>query len=337
MWKVLLVISAVVLAFTAYLSFSNMKEMELKLSQLGEQKGTLEKRLVSLEETNVEVAQLEQSIQTLDDETEALETEKIDLDAKVVEAQSSLKAMEAKLVASQDKLDRAKGTIGDIAKIESLQREMLQIRTQIEEAEIEVTQLEGAVASAQVERDRLEKVAAEMVALRKDQQAGVIRGPFKSTIKHAYNQWGFVVINGGNDQGVVSRAQLNVYRRGQPICKLLVTSVEPGESAADVIPGSLAPGQTIQVGDMVTKAAGANAVAVIPAAASATDAEQPDPAAPAAADPFGGGGGAMDSSNAAPDPFGGGGAMDAGGAAEAPDPFGGGAMDGGDAAPDPFQ
>jgi len=201
-----------------------------------------------------------------------------------------------------------------------------------------LTQLEGAVASAQVERERLAKVAAELAALRTDQEAGVIRGEFQSTIKKAYNQWGFVVVNGGNDQGVVNRAQLDVYRRGQPICRLLVTSVEPGETVADIVAGSLAPGQTVQVGDTVVKTVRAQTPAVVPASAPAGGAPAPVPAdgAPAAApDPFGGG--AMEAPAAAPDPFGG---PAPAAPAAAPDPFGGGAMEGGapaaPAAPDPF-
>ena len=327
MWKVLLVVSAVVLAGSGSLSVVNLRDKEATDRELKDEREKLAKRETDLEATNAEIAQLESSIQTLNDETEALETEKIDLDAKVVETESSLRAQESKLQADEERLEKAKTMVGSIAQIEALQREMVQLRAQIEETEIEVTQLEGAVASAQVEKDRLEKVAAEMVALRSDQEAGIIRGPFESTIREAYDQWGFVVVNGGYDAGVVNRAQLNVYRRGQPICKLLVTSVEAGKSAADIIPGSLAPGQRVRAGDYVAKAITAKTPAVIPSDSEgdASGAAQP-PAAP-----FGGGG--MDGGGAAPDPFGGG-AMDSGGAA--PDPFGGGAMDSGGAAPDPF-
>jgi hypothetical protein len=330
MWKVLLVVSAVVLAGSGYLSWENMKEKRAKDVELASTQKTLEDRLASLEATNTEIAQLESSIQMLSDETEALETEKIDLDAKVVEAESSLRAQESKLQVDEERLGNAKAMVGSIAQIEALQREMVQLRTQIEETEIEVTQLGGAVASVQVEKDRLEKVAAEMVALRSDQEAGIIRGPFESTIREAYDQWGFVVVNGGYDAGVVNRAQLNVYRRGQPICKLLVTSVEAGKSAADIIPGSLAPGQRVREGDNVVKAVTAKTPVVIPAG----DGDDASGAAQPPADPFGGGG-AMDNGSAAPDPFGGG-AMDSGGGA--PDPFGGGGiMDDAEATPDPFQ
>lgn len=327
MWKVLLVISSVVLAGAAWLSYTNMGAMNQKVLDSAEQTRLFESREKAREETEAELAQLEQSVQMLLDQAEALETEKIDLDSKIVKAQSDLRAQESMLAESSEKLDGAKALMGDIQKVEALQAEMLQIRTQIEEAEIEVTQAEGAVASAQVERDRLEKVAAELAALRVDQEAGVIRGQFQSRVKKAYNQWGFVIVEGGTDQGVVNRAQLDVYRRGQPICKLLVTSVEPAESAADIIPGSLAPGQTVQVGDTVVAAIRAQTPAVIPAGPADAGAVPTGTEAPAAAP-------AMDAGGA-PDPFGGGApAMDAGGA---PDPFGGSTAPAGDmAAPDPF-
>ncbi len=329
MWKVLLVIASVVLAGTAFLSYSNMGAVKQKIAEMEVQKTTLEERTGSLAKTNEEIAQFEQAIQVLKDETATLETTKVDLETKLLEAQANQKAQEANLATAKTDLEKAKILIQDVVAVEAIQKEMLQVRTQNEEAEIELTQLEGAVASAKVERDRLEKVSAELAALRVDQEAGVIRGDFQSQIKKAFNQWGFVVVAGGYDQGVVNRAQLDVYRRGQPICRLLVTSVESDQTVADIVPGSLAPGQKVQVGDTVVKTvsvqtpaavpAGAGGAAAPPAPTGTAPVDPAAPAAPAAADPFGGA--AMDPAAApAPDPFGGGGMAPA--PAAAPDPFG---------------
>ena len=327
MWKVLLVIASVVLGGALYLSYDNMGTFKQKLADIEVEKTTLADRTAALEKTNGEVAVLEQSIQTLTTEAATLQTAKIDLDAKVVEAEANQKAQLANLETAKTDLEKAKALGGDIAAVEAIQKEMIQIRTQIEEAEIETAQLEGAVAAAQVERDRLEKVAAELAALRVDQEAGVIRGEFQSQIKNAYNQWGFVVVAGGNDQGVVNRAQMDVYRRGQPICRLLVTSVEASQSIADIVPGSLAPGQRVQVGDTVVKTVRTVTPAVIPAAGGAA----PAGAAPA---PAAGGAAPAAAPGGAPDPFGGGGMAPA--APAAPDPFGAPAAPAAPAAPDPF-
>lgn len=336
MWKVLLVIASVVLGGALYLSYSNMEAFKKTIADVGEQKNLREQRTKSLEETNAKIAELEMAIQTLADETETINTNKIDLDTKLVEAELNQKALQAKLATAASELEEAKKLVQDAAGVEAIQKEMVQIRTQIEESEIEIAQLEGAVAAAQVERDRLEKVAAELVALRTDQESGVIRGEFQSQIKRAYNQWGFVVIAGGADQGVVNRAQLDVYRRGQPICRLLVTSVEPSETVADIVAGSLAPGQSVQVGDTVVKTVRVQTPAVVPASAPGGGAA--GGVAPAAGTVPAGGMEAGPAPGAAPDPFGG--AMEPAPAA-APDPFGGAMAPeapapAAPAAPDPF-
>ncbi len=338
MWKVLLVIAAAVLAFAGWLSYDNMGALQKQIADGEAEKKALETRTADLEKANETIAQLERSIAALTMEAETLQTAKIDADAKALEAESNLKAQQENLETNKAKLEEAKELVKDIHNVEAINKEMVQIRTQIEEAEIEVTQLEGAVASAQVERDRLEKVAAELQALRADQEAGVIRGEFQSKIKKAYNQWGFVVVEGGFDQGVVHRAQLDVYRRGQPICRLLVTSVEAGETVADIVSGSLAPGQSVQVGDTVVKSVRVQTPAVVPASAPAGEGA---PSAPAPAPADGAmGGEAAPAAPAAPDPFGGG-AMDAAPAAPpaAPDPFGSPAPqpENPAPAPDPFQ
>lgn len=348
MWKVLLVISAVVLGGAGYLSFDNKRIVEEKVVQLETANNTLAAREKSLAETKEELAALEQSIQMLDDETEKLETEKVSVDSMLVEAQSNLKVQESTLASKKDELATAQETIKDFPDIQSIQKQMVQIKTETEAAEIEVAQLEGAVAAAKVERDRLERVANELAALRADQSAGRIRGEFQTAVSKAFNKWGFVVIDGGNDQGVVDKAQLDVYRRGQPICKLLVTSVEPASSVADIIPGSLVPGQTVQEGDMVikssqteTKAAPVTGGSAAPAAGEAAQPAAPGEA-PAAMDPAGApdpfGGGAAPAPAGEPDPFGGGGMAPPAAAPAEPDPFGGAPAPPAEAPaePDPF-
>ena len=324
MWKVFLVISAVVLAGSAYLAWDNKSTLEDSIAAVETEKATLDKRQKAVVVVKEELAKLEQSTQKYLDEAESLATAKIDLDAKTVEAESNLKMLQSKTTLVKTELEKARKTLEHVDEVRKIQKEMVQIQTQIEAAELDVVQKEGAAAAAKVDADRLSKVAAELAALRADQAAGLIRGDFQSNVKKAYNKWGFVVVNGGNDQGVVDRAQLDVYRRGQPICKLLVTSVEPSESVAEIIPGSLAAGQTVQIGDTVVKTIRGGNTPARPVAPKTIPAGAPKTAAPA--------GGSMTSPAAAPaskpagepDPFGGGMGKPAAPAAKPaePDPFG---------------
>lgn len=63
--------------------------------------------------------------------------------------------------------------------------------------------------------------------------------------------WNFVVLSVGDKQGVAIDAPLLVVRGNTPIARLRITSVEPTTSIADVIPGSVGRGVTVQPGDAV--------------------------------------------------------------------------------------
>lgn len=63
--------------------------------------------------------------------------------------------------------------------------------------------------------------------------------------------WNFVVLNVGDKNGLTSNAELLVKRGNTRIGRVRVTSVEPASSIADIIPGSLVGGLSIQPGDYV--------------------------------------------------------------------------------------
>ncbi len=70
--------------------------------------------------------------------------------------------------------------------------------------------------------------------------------------------WNFVVLNIGDKNGIASNTELLVKRGNTQIGRLRVTSVEPASSIADIIPGSLGRGLSIQPGDYVITQYAAN-------------------------------------------------------------------------------
>jgi hypothetical protein len=59
------------------------------------------------------------------------------------------------------------------------------------------------------------------------------------------------VLSIGDKAGLKSGVQMIVVRGNQAIGKVRVTSVEPNTAIADVLPGSMARGQSVQAGDTV--------------------------------------------------------------------------------------
>ena len=70
----------------------------------------------------------------------------------------------------------------------------------------------------------------------------------KTSISAIYSGWGFVILAGGDNEGVVPGSMLNVMRAGEVIAKLRVTAVEAGRSAADIVIDSMSLTQCFEPG-----------------------------------------------------------------------------------------
>lgn len=180
----------------------------------------------------------------------------------------------------------------------------------------EVTNKDQQLAFAD---EKIKKVSAEIINLgevQKRMRAGVISPDFTARVAAPFNEFGFVILNKGNLGGMIANALLNVKRGRYVVAQLKVRDVEQSSSVADVIPGTLAQGETIRPGDLVVAAPLPPAPAPAPEGAGATT--PGTPAAPAApggaapmaapgADPFGAApaapGGMAPAAPAGADPF----------------------------------
>lgn len=253
MWKVLLAIAAVVLCGAAYLGFENKKSLQLLHNDRVQKEKEVAALKVDLANTIAELNKEVEATEMLVQETEGLNTKITVAKGKESDYKGQIEALTAQVASAGAMLKKGQDFMRQVPDIEARKLQMAELQNLIQEEVIATENLQKQVAEVNAARDKLQGQADELQALTNDQAAGRIRGPFKSTIRKAFNNWGFVIVAAGDEQGVVNRAQLDVTRRGQPICKLLVTTVEPGECVAEIIPGSMAPGQAIQLGDDVTK------------------------------------------------------------------------------------
>ena len=139
-----------------------------------------------------------------------------------------------------------------------------------------VEALKAEVAKAQTERDEAKQFADTLTAKKKeieDQMAslkaykanreiGYVRQGTTGRILAVNGGWNFVVLSIGDKQGSVVGATMLVLRGGEPIAKARVSSVEAATSIADILPGSVRRGVTVQPGDSIVfegRAAGAAA------------------------------------------------------------------------------
>lgn len=131
--------------------------------------------------------------------------------------------------------------------------------------QVVVDALKGDLQKAQAEAAEAKQMVDSLINKGKENEAkladlqrkenlrskGVTQPGLQGRILAVNAGWNFVVLNVGDKQGVMVNSSLLVVRSGEPIARLRITSVEPSTSIADVIPGSVRSGLSVQPGDNI--------------------------------------------------------------------------------------
>ncbi len=294
-WKLLSGIAAACLGvalYFAYISKNDIRQerdLEKRAKEnLAEVKTRKEQASSVLAQKGTQVKNLEADRDKLKKEVVAAEAESKDKIAALDVAKKSLDEKTQMLSAAQKQIDDA----GDVSKL------VEQVKALEKDKETEDATVAASVAKIAALQEKLGTIQQQTEHLRTvevNSRKGVIEPTFTAHVAQSFPDWGFAVLNKGNNGGVIANAELDVKRGRNVVAKLKVRNVEQSIAVADVVPGSVRQGYLVRSGDLVV-AAPVAAVAPTPAKTPAagktpTAAPAPAPGAPAmgagAADPFG--------------------------------------------------
>ncbi|MEQ1860108.1 MAG: hypothetical protein ABMA13_09240 [Chthoniobacteraceae bacterium] len=251
---ILSIVLALGAAFLGYKSTEQAKALQTDLSNtradLAKTKAELKKTQGELEDTKKELADTQDRLKKTEDELTStkgmLDTAKADL----VKAQTEAADATTKLAGVQGELDKIKEQFKGIepdklvASIKDLNDSKAKLETELAEAK-------QVQATLQQKKDEAEAQFATKDRTIAEYKSGYVRNGLTGKVL-AYNPgWNFVVVNLGDKAGLKSGVQMVVTRSGAMIGKVKVTTVEPSTAIADVLPGSLARGESVQPGDTV--------------------------------------------------------------------------------------
>jgi pyridoxal biosynthesis lyase PdxS len=136
-------------------------------------------------------------------------------------------------------------------KPETLQEDLNRIKQGIAE-------LKAKSESKQTEVDaEVSKVAAVQRAVdnlarkKEDRQKAFERNSMSFSVVAVNSDWGFVVVNAGEPEGISESTKLIVTRGTQTIGKISILSVSGGRTIANILTDTLTPGYSIEPGDKV--------------------------------------------------------------------------------------
>ena len=118
-------------------------------------------------------------------------------------------------------------------------------------AELQVIKdgLEGQVKAAQTHTQQLEQAVARR------ENSDALNG-LQGRVLAVDRNWNFVVLNLGGRSGVNNNSTMIIRRGNSMVGRVKITSVEPSQSIADIVPNSVPAGVSVQAGDTVVFSGG---------------------------------------------------------------------------------
>ena len=257
MAKVFVGIAIAVMIATAvvgYLAHENIVALQDVLkktkTELANTKSTLRKTEAELKDTT---EKLTAALATIEDQKAQIAKLKGDLDkaaADLTKATTDLEEKTKTLADITEKLTKLEGLIGKTdpealaAKITDLSNNNTKLQTEV----AELKQVQETMSNRVKESD--DKLATANTEVKRYRD-NVAKTGLTGKILAVNPGWNFVVLSVGDKQGAAVGAGMIVMRGGEAIAKAKITSVEPATSIADIIPGSVRRGVTVQPGDTV--------------------------------------------------------------------------------------
>ena len=293
MWKPLSIVSGVALLAGGGIFYSMVRpvlvaeRLQVANAQVNQQ--SAEKKKVEMEAGS---KASDKDLEKMKDTLSKAERAKVEAAAKkeeiskAVEETGTLKTAAAKDLADLDQ------RMKDLGGLPAMVAELKAQEAKRVEYDKQIATAKSDIESALSRKTSMDKTITDLKRIDTWQQTGTMAPTFRSRITAVNPDWGFVTIGAGNGASVTRQAKLDVVRGSSVVGKVIVTHVSTNSSAAEIVPGSVAPGDSILPGDQVKTGAASlpSNIRTAPAPAATKPAGPATPAvpktAPAPADPF---------------------------------------------------
>ena len=287
MWKPLSIVSGVALLAGGGIIFAMVRPVLIaertQVAKAGEYKLSTEKRKV---EMDAAAKTADKELEKMKDGLSKAERAKAEAAAQKEEIAKAVEATSTEKTAAAKDLSELEQKMKDLGGLDAMVAELKAQEAKRVEYDKQIATAKSDIETALARKTSMDKVITDIKRIDLWQQTGTMAPTFRSRVTAVNPDWGFVTIGAGNSSSLVRQAKLDVLRSGSVVGKLVVTHVSPNSSSAEIVPGSVAPGDSILPGDQVKTGAaslpGNIRVAPAPAAAKPTS---PGPAAPKEAAP----------------------------------------------------
>jgi hypothetical protein len=293
-WKIFSLLSAALLGVSSYYAYSSKNDLknekELRERALSDEKKAAARKKEGDEKLVVQqnkLTSMEGDVAKAKQEVEKAAAEAKNKDSERQTAQQNDESINKQLAEVQKAIDDAGDIKKFLSQVNTLKQEQSTAESELANQTQALAAIQSKTAAAIKETDRVRDIEANA-------RKGFLEPGFTARVAQSFNDWGFAVLNKGNNSGMIANAELEVKRGTSVVAKLKVRNVEQNISVADILPESVTDGSRLRSGDLVVavpapeRKSSAPASTPAPSTTTAPVAPAADPAAAPATpgDPF---------------------------------------------------
>ena len=254
MTKVLFILSVVAMAVATAFAYQNGRAFtEVRNARTSQDRQT-QTELTSLTKTADEIKQAVTNVAAASQEVEAqnekLKAAKLKIaqtDSESKQVEDELKDKTAKMADVDEKLNKLPEGFNP----QTIAEDLNKIKAQIAELQNDADKKKKEVADAEKKNTDAQKVLEDITVKIEARKKSFERNSMSFKVVAVNSDWGFVIIDGGEKEGITPDTKLLVIRGTRTVGKLSILAVQGAKTIANVLTEPLAPGMTPAPGDKV--------------------------------------------------------------------------------------
>lgn len=245
------ILTALVLAFSAFVAFKNKEEFQKQKDETTSQENS---KKINTNTFNGLVADIE----LLDEEKVTARKEEDDFNAKLdaqntanAKVDADIKSKQKELSDTKEEVANAEEELKEVGDLDQLAPKIERLNASIADLDNEVTVLKTQIDQLTGQKSRTAEALASSKKRLSDITSGRSLPTMKTEIRSIDRRLGIIVLGAGIRSGVIGGSKVAVMRGGEKIGELSVKAVSANLATADVIQSSLKEGESVAVGDTV--------------------------------------------------------------------------------------
>lgn len=254
MTKLLFLLSVIVMLGALVVSYMNKQAFADYRQQRNEANhtvkttlGNLSKEVKQVKDDDVALNEAKQAAQTAEERVNQVKIKLSNADKD----KSSLSREISEIESHRTELNTKFKALPEGVTPENLNEKVAQMQTALAESKKKVEDGEAASKAKVDELKKTEEQREDVVKRIDERKKLYARNSLSCSVVAVNNDWGFVIINAGEHQGISSETKLLVTRGQNTLGKLNIVSVEPNRTVANIDQKSARKGASIAPGDQV--------------------------------------------------------------------------------------